>query len=96
MLEAIDDGLLALGHSVRQAIYWRLESEYGLKRDDVADRLEDFVEALADMLGEGAKVLGRVMAKRLYAKLGLAFKPIEGYTLADYVKKAEKLIVGRR
>ena len=81
---------MALGHSVRKAIYWHLESEHGLKREDMADRLGDFVEALEGMLGEGAKVLERVMARRLYAKLGLTFKPIEGWNLVDYVKEAKK------
>jgi len=32
LLDAIDEGLLALGESVRQAIYWRLENKYNLKR----------------------------------------------------------------
>jgi len=50
LLDAIDEGLLALGESVRQAIYWRLENKYNLKKDEIINKLNEFDEGLKGLL----------------------------------------------
>ena len=90
LLEAVDEGLLALGESVRHAIYWHLEKRGSIRRDEVPDRPEDFVSALEGLFGAGAKILERAMVKHLYSKLGLTFKRVEGWGFLDYIEDAKK------
>ncbi|HID16957.1 TPA: hypothetical protein EYP26_01535 [Candidatus Bathyarchaeota archaeon] len=96
LLEAVDEGLLALGHSVRAAIYRHLKEKYAIERSEIPSKVEDFHEALEAIFGAGAGVLERVTAKRLYARLGLNFEPREGWSLIDYVKEAKKRVEGAR
>ena len=94
LLESVDEGFLALGDSVRRAMYWHLENRFSLKRDEIPDRPGVFAEALRDMLGAGADVLLRIMAKRLYEGLGLAFEERPGWGFADYVENAKESVKG--
>lgn len=63
-----------LGESVRGAIYYHIERTFHIRREQIPKRLEAFHEALQGMLGEGAMVVERLIAKNLYAKLGLQFE----------------------
>ncbi|MGC8848863.1 MAG: hypothetical protein ACP5QI_00115 [Candidatus Bathyarchaeia archaeon] len=90
LLEAVDEGLLALGESVRRAIYHHLESRLSIKRGEIPDKPGRFAEALRDALGAAADVLLNFMARRLYAKLGLNFEEKPGWGFKDYVEDAEK------
>jgi len=92
LLEAVDEGFLALGESVRQAIYWHLENRFSIRRDEIPDRLKEFMEALKNMFGAGAEILLKVIIKRFYMKLNLTFKDIEGWSFIDYVENAKKSI----
>ena len=92
MLEAIDEGFLALGESVRQVIYWRLENRFSLSRGEIPNRLKEFIEALNNMFGAGAEILLKIIIKRLYTKLNLNFKDVENWNFIDYVENAKKLI----
>lgn len=92
LLEAVDYGLLVLGETVRQAIYSHIERNYKVKREEVPERLEAFHKALEGVLGAGAKVVERLIAKNLYQRLNLNFIEHEDWTLADYIRDAEKLI----
>jgi hypothetical protein len=94
LLEAVDEGFLALGGSVRRALYWHLEDRFSIRRDEIPDRPGEFAEALRDMLGAGAGVLLKVMARRLYEGLGLAFEERPGWGFADYVENAKESVKG--
>jgi len=78
-----------LGESVRGAIYYHIERTFQIRREEIPKRLEAFHEALQGMLGEGAMVVERLIAKNLYAKLGLRFEQHEA--LIDYVNHAREL-----
>jgi hypothetical protein len=95
LLEAVNEGLLALGESARHAIYSHLERRGSIRREEVPDRLGDFASALEGLIGAGAKVLEKAMVKRLYSKLGLAFKEVEGYGFLDYVEDAKRQWQGK-
>jgi len=71
LLEAVDEGFLALGESVRQAIYWHLENRFSIKRSEIPNKLKEFMEALRNMFGAGAEILLKVIIKRFYMKLNL-------------------------
>ena len=93
LLQAVDDGLSAPGEIVRTAIYQRLERSYRLRREETPEKLETFHQALQDLIGGGAKVMEKLIAKNLYRRLGLNFTEHANWTLVDYVNHAKR--VGR-
>jgi len=89
LLEATDHGLLVLGEIVRAALYQRIEKDYQVKRDQIPEKLPAFHTALLGLLGTGAKVLERLIARDLYKRLGLVFVYHGDWTLVDYVRHAK-------
>ncbi|MEM2123260.1 MAG: hypothetical protein QXE79_06450 [Candidatus Bathyarchaeia archaeon] len=92
LLEAVDEGLLALGESVRQAIYRHMDKRYSIRREELPDKAGEFAIALRDMLGAGSEVLLRFMARRLYIKLKLGYEEKPGWGFLDYVNHAKKVL----
>lgn len=89
LFQAIDQGLAVPGEIVRAAIYERVERSYQLKREDIPEKLGSFHLALQDLLGAGAKVMEKLIAKNYYSRLGLNFPEHQNWTLVDYVNHAE-------
>ena len=87
ILEAVDDGLLVLGESGRHALYYQVEKRFGINREEIPYRIDDFHKALESMFGPPCKILERIIAKELYSKLGLRFKERKSWTLSDYLEE---------
>jgi len=85
LLEAVDFGLAVPGEIVRETIYERLETAYGIKREEIPERLPAFHKALQELVRSVANVLERVIAKNLYSRLGQSFVNHENWTLIEYV-----------
>lgn len=90
LLEAVDDGLLTLGESGRKAIYFHLQSLYSVKREDIPEHPEAFVESLRKIFGLGAEVIEKAVIKSLYHKLGLKYEEKENVSFLAYLKGAEQ------
>jgi len=90
LLEAIDSGLLVPGEIVRETIYERLETVYGIKREEIPEKLPAFHQALRDLTRSVADVMERLIARNLYSRLGLSFVNHENWSLIDYVNHARK------
>lgn len=90
LLDAVDYGLLALGEIVRATIYERIEGSYQVRREEIPDKLDTFHKALQELLGKGAEVVRRQIAKNLYRRLDLTFTEHENWTLVDYVHDAKR------
>jgi len=89
ILEAVDEGLSILGGDpVKSAFYYHLEKRANIKRDEIPDKLGAFHEALADLFLDGSVILERRISRHLYGRLGLEFPTDNGWTIADYVRKA--------
>jgi len=89
LLDAVDYGLLALGEIVRATIYHRIEESYHVRREEIPEKLDTFHKALQELLGGGAEVVRRLIAKNLYNTLNLRFAENENWTLVDYVQNAK-------
>jgi hypothetical protein len=94
LLEAIDFGLAVPGEIVRETIYERLETVYGIKREQIPEKLPAFHQALQELVRSVAKVIERVIAKNLYSRLGQSFVNHENWTLVDYVDHAKRSLRG--
>jgi hypothetical protein len=91
LTEAVDEGLLTLGESGREAVYFHLNNTYSLKKEDVPDKPQAFDEALRKIFGVGADVIERSVVKRLYSKLEIDFIENKNYGFANYINDAAKM-----
>ena len=91
LLEAIDDGLLTLGESGREAIYFHLQKLCSLKREDVSEKPEAFVEGLRKIFGVGAEVIERAIVKTLYCKLELKYEEGKDQGFLAYLNDAKHM-----
>ncbi|UCE96748.1 MAG: hypothetical protein JSV51_03925 [Candidatus Bathyarchaeota archaeon] len=70
LLEAIDEGLSALGDSGKQAIYYHLEKSFKLSKREIPEKIEEFAAAIEHIFGEGAVLLEIHIMQRLHEKAG--------------------------
>jgi len=88
LLEAVNDCLLVIGESLGEALLYHIEKNFGIRRQDIPERLEAFHEAMKLLLDEGATVIDILVTKRLYDRLGLNYERHENWTIVDYVNYA--------
>jgi len=74
LLEAIDESLASLGDSAKQAIYFYLERNFQIKKQDIPDKVDEFVAAIEKIFGEGAKILEIQIMKWLNEKAHGSFE----------------------
>jgi hypothetical protein len=88
---AIDDALVSLGESVKQAIYFHIEMKFKVPKDNISESLDEFQLGLEKIFGAGARFIEILIMKNLHAKIGLPLK-IDGAELEflNYVKAAEE------
>jgi hypothetical protein len=89
LLEAVDEGLSSLGDSSKHAIYYYLEKAFNIPKQDVPDKIEEFVKAIEEIFGDGAKILEIRIMKNLYEKVGDDFEYFperNGLLFTKYVK----------
>jgi len=90
LLEAVEEGLSSLGDSPKQAIFFHLETSFEISKDNIPANLTDFSKALEKIFGLGAVYLEKLIAKRLYEKLGLELDEEETWGFLDYVDNAKR------
>jgi len=92
LLEVVDDALLSLGASARQAIYFHLENKFQIAKKDIPSRLEDFTDGLEKIFGLGARFIEILIMKKLYEKIGQSLEWDESKELvfAEYITAAKQ------
>ncbi len=90
LLGAIDESLSVLGEEPRHAVYQYLATVNSLQREDIPERLEEFSQGMKKALGGASSVLQKVVLKKLFQKIGSAFKESQDFGFVDYVKEAER------
>jgi hypothetical protein len=89
--ESIDESFSWLGESGKRTIYFHLEKEYKISKQDIPYRIEDFTEAIEDVFGLGAKVLEIKIMKHLFTKMGYfqpQFHTQQSLEFIKYIKSA--------
>jgi len=87
--EALDD---LLGTPVVEAFQAYL-LELGVSRNDLASKVKLLCTALDSTFEDSSITIQRAIARRLFAKLGLDFVPIEGAGLPEYIREARNIRV---
>ena len=93
LLEAVDAALSLLGDSSKQAIYFYLEKNFTVKKQDIPNKIEEFTNAIEEIFGHGAKILEIKIMKHLFVKVGSAFKYIlekDDLLFVEYIDAARK------
>jgi hypothetical protein len=93
MNETVDNVFSSLGTICRQAIYDYLEKKYELKKNDIADHIMEFSEALEQIFGGAAALLEIQIMEKLCRKVP-QFKhwPEGALTFPDYVNALSSFI----
>ncbi len=91
LIDSVDETITSvLGGAILLATYRFLANEYGITREHIPGRLDEFDSSLEKMFGVGGTTLSRAIAKRFWAKLGLEFVPTRNKRLVDYVNEARE------
>jgi len=99
LLEAVDEGLSSLGESAKEVIYFYLEKNSKIDRRDIPYKIEEFVEALEEFFGVGAKTLEVLIMKQLYQKIGHAVeydRELKDLIFTEYVAAARKTFLKKK
>lgn len=56
LMEAVDEGLNLIGESAKQSLYFHLKKEFGIDKNDIPVRVEEFAAALEAIFGLGSKI----------------------------------------
>jgi hypothetical protein len=75
------------GETSTSLIYDYIENDIHLKREDIPENLEIFFSSLEKMYGFGARILKKIVLKKLYMKLGLRYEEKGGYSFSDHVEE---------
>lgn len=90
LLVAVEEGLSSLGDSPKQAIFFHLETSFKIRKDNIPANPTEFAKALEKIFGPGASYLEKLIAKRLYEKLGMEFEEIENWDFFEYVNNVKQ------
>ena len=71
-------------------IYNSLETNNGLKREEIVEKAEVFSAGLKTLIGSAAPVIEKAILKNLYQRVDLEFEEKPDYTFSDYVEDLEK------
>jgi len=86
LLQTIDENLKQIfRETATHIIYQFLENNYSLKREDVPEKLETFMEGMQEFFHSGTHMIEQAILKELYSNLGLEYKSREGYRFVDYI-----------
>jgi len=98
LLEAVDEGLSSLGQSAKQAIYFHLEKDFNIDKEEISSRVNDFASAIEKIFGLGANVIEILIMLRLHEKVGLHIKlhRSEDLTFTQYVAEAKRSFLERQ
>ena len=69
LLESLDEGFYSLGEDCKHKIYFLLEKNFMLTKQNIPDQIEDFSDAIDCILGFGSKILKIIIMKNLFRKI---------------------------
>jgi len=73
-------------------IYFQIEKRGSITREEIPERLQDFVRTLREMFGSSGFVIERLIARQFYKKLELTFDNTRDYGLIRYVEEARRAV----
>ena len=72
--DSVDEAFSSLGESVKKSLYFHLEHQFLIPRQDISCKIEDFSDALERIFGLGARHLKLLIMEKLYRKVNCTYK----------------------
>jgi len=72
--KAMDEALTSLGENVKTSIFFHIEKNVKVKRQDIPQKIEAFSDALERIFGPSARHIEILFIKNLQAKIGVTCK----------------------
>lgn len=69
LLETLDEALSTLGETVKKTIYFHLQQEFLIARQEIPYKIDDFSDALEQIFGSGARTLEILIMTKLHQKI---------------------------
>jgi hypothetical protein len=69
LIEAIDEALTSLGEPVKNTVYFQLESNFNIPKNDIPIKIDKFSDIIHKIFGLGACRLEIKFMKNLYSKI---------------------------
>ena len=88
ILECIDRGLDTFGANVRMVLYWKMEKDLNLRREDIPEKPETFTKSIENLFGAGSRIVERTLIKQLKQSSGIKSLPSDN--LADTITELRK------
>lgn len=88
LIESIDETLCLLGTSVKNELYLRLEVNFNMEKNDIPQRLEEFLVILHRIFNLGASRLEVKFLKNLGMKIPVSSKCIiDDWSVSSWIEK---------
>jgi hypothetical protein len=87
LIESIDEELSVIGKSIKKIVYAYLEKKLQMTRFDIPNRIEEFINAIESIFGNGAKILELKIMKCLFKKVDyeLNYLDKKNITFIEYI-----------
>jgi hypothetical protein len=90
--KAVDKALnRVFGSTATNIIYTHLENNYSIKKDEIAEKIESFTQAMQEYLNSGAVVIEKEILESFYSGLGL-FQRVELEGNNEFVERLKTLM----
>ena len=101
LIEAVDEALTSLGTPVKNALYFQLENNFGMPKNEIPKHIEEFTDIIHKIFGLGASRLEIKFMKNLHSKIQVNIKLteyewplskwiIDDMSFTEYVSSARK------
>lgn len=89
IVECIDSALRELGHSVGEVVFFHIEQNFGISKEEIPAQPEAFSQALHSIFGQGANVLERLVVQKIQERFKSRLKPET--SLVEAIQEIKKL-----
>ena len=69
LIQSVDEALTSLGEPVKNTIYFQLENNFNIPKNEIPDQIEEFTNIMHKIFGLGASRLEIKFMKNLYSKI---------------------------
>ena len=101
LIQAVDGALTSLGEPVKNTIYFQLESNFNIKKNEIPDQIEKFTDIIHKIFGLGASRLEIKFMKNLHSKIKVSIEIngcelpltkwiVEDMSFTDYIKRTRE------
>ena len=74
LVESIDEAFLTLGEKTKSSMYFYLDTKFAISKQDIPERLDDFSDALEQILGLAARQIEILIMKCLNQRVDCTYK----------------------